>query len=127
MSQNDTLPATQTLAIASLVAGNTITAAAEEAGIDRTTLHRWIREDFEFQARLNGARRELQDACNVRLLGLVDSAIDVLAGELEGGNADCAMVVLRGLGLLSGAPVRIGPTNPAVLEENALVNSLNAR
>jgi transposase-like protein len=47
----------QLKALAAMATGATVTAAAEHAGVDRTTLHRWIREDPGFQARLESPRK----------------------------------------------------------------------
>lgn len=37
-------------ALACLAGGSSVTDAAEGAGVDRTTVHRWLREDVVFQA-----------------------------------------------------------------------------
>ena len=37
---------------------STVTAALAAAGVDRTTVHRWLREDHAFQAAWNRIRRE---------------------------------------------------------------------
>ena len=64
MSQNDTpidgVSAKQARAIDQLVTGATVTEAAKAAGVGRSTLHRWLREDWNFQAAHNAARRDLQ-------------------------------------------------------------------
>ena len=52
----------QRLAIESLVAGETMTAAAKAGGVTRQTVHLWQREKAAFQATLNRARNELAAA-----------------------------------------------------------------
>ena len=47
----------QAAAIDALLGGKPIPEAAAAAGVDRTTVYRWLRADFEFQARLNQERR----------------------------------------------------------------------
>ncbi len=47
------LPPTQERVVAALITGSTVTRAAELAGVDRTTVHRWLRDDWDFQAPLN--------------------------------------------------------------------------
>jgi hypothetical protein len=52
----------QDAAVAALLAGRTVTDAAAATGVDRTTVHRWLKKDFAFQAALNLGRRESRDA-----------------------------------------------------------------
>ena len=78
MPQNRTDPRTeqklgarQTRALAELLGGSTVTSAAKAAGVDRSTVHRWLREDFTFQASLNAARRDMQREVGHRLLAAI--------------------------------------------------------
>src|SRR5438046_1747190 len=57
-----TLSGTQERALTMLLSGKSITDAATAAEVDRTTVHRWLKEDFGFQAALNRGRRELREA-----------------------------------------------------------------
>ena len=62
MPQNTTpekLTAQQERVLERLLTGETVTAAAEAEGVDRSTVHRWRREDLAFQAAYNQRRREL--------------------------------------------------------------------
>jgi transposase-like protein len=52
----------QLQAIDALLLGKTITASAEETGVDQSTLHRWLREDYRFQAALNQRIRDLSES-----------------------------------------------------------------
>jgi hypothetical protein len=54
------LPTRQRQVLEAPLTGASITGAAETTGIDRTTIHRWLKEDLEFQAALNTARREMR-------------------------------------------------------------------
>ena len=53
------LPPVQLRALASLARGSSVTDAAGAAEVDRTTLHRWLREDTAFQAAWNSLRRDI--------------------------------------------------------------------
>src|SRR5262245_2091881 len=70
------LAAAQTAALDALLAGQTVTAAAAAAGVDRSTLHRWLRSDHAFVAALNAARRQMHDAMQVKLFTLAEKATD---------------------------------------------------
>lgn len=60
--QNATPPPTEQRVIGELLRGQTITESAAVGGVAREIVHRWMREDFVFQASYNEGRRELQDA-----------------------------------------------------------------
>ncbi len=119
MQQNATLSDGQERALASLLAGKTVTTAAADAGIDRTTLHRWLKSDFAFQASLNRGRRELRDAMQARLLALAEKAGGVVETALNEGDRKTAMDILRGLGLLTGEPGQIGSDDALELAHDA--------
>ena len=65
-------------------------------------VHRWSREGLAFQAALNGARRELQDAVNRRLLAVAERAMTNVAEAVEQGNLSASLYVLKGLGVFGG-------------------------
>src|SRR5688572_2426603 len=75
----------QQAALSALVSGQPVTAAAATAGVARTTLYRWLREDDAFAAAYNGRRAELRDAAHARLLGLADKALAALERALDDG------------------------------------------
>jgi hypothetical protein len=105
------LSQSQELAIDSLLSGSTITAAATAAGVDRTTVHRWLadegfRDEYEYR------RVELQSAVRDRLMALTDKAVDVLEKSLDDGDAKSALALLRGLGMLNeDATVAVSVSN----------------
>lgn len=72
------LSPTQLAAIAALVGGASVTDAAGRAGIDRTTLHRWMSGDAAFVATLNLTKRE---------------ALDAIRGDLRSAVVDAARVI----------------------------------
>ncbi len=81
-----------------LVTGSTVVRAAEVAGVDRTTVHRWLRLDHGFQAAYNAARRDLQREVEARLLNLADVALETVEAAVLGGDVRAALAVLKGLG-----------------------------
>jgi transposase-like protein len=106
----------QTVVFEALLAGKSVTEAAERADVNRTTVHRWLREDFSFQAQLNGARLVLRDAALTRMDALAEQALEVLRESLTtGSDARVAIEILKGAGLLGGDR-RIGSTNAEILE-----------
>ena len=123
MLQNDSdlapeqeLSAPQTAALEALASGATVTAAAATAGVNRVTVHRWLREDFSFQAALNQTRLDLRDAAAMaRLLKLADSAAGTVQEAVEQGDVRVAVTVLKGLGLLSERAIEVGLCDPKKL------------
>lgn len=104
----------QQRAVAALVSGETVKDAARDAGVNRSTVHRWLKEP-DFMAALNGARRRLRDEQEHRLMALGSKAISTIASALDQGDTKAAFVVVKGLGLLQGEPHRIGPDDPDVI------------
>ncbi len=119
--ERETLTPQQIAALERLLAGETVTATAEAVGVDRSTLHRWLREDYMFQARLNQAKGELADATQARLLRVADKAAEVVGKAVDQGNLNAALAVLRGLGALSGTLGRPGCEDPEVLRQAAVL------
>jgi len=128
MPQNATprvdLTPQQALAVEQLVLGATVVNAATAAGVSRETVHRWSREDWAFQAAVNRARHELQDAMERRLLALADRAMANVAEAVESGNLKASLTVLKGLGVLSGVQPGLCSDDPALLAEEAELRAL---
>lgn len=115
------LSASQIRAVEALLHGQTITAAAKSAGISRETLHRWQREDFEFQAAYNRGRRELMEGIQTRLLVMADQATETVKKSVDRGSLQSAFAVLKGLGVLAGTAPSIGEADPEVLRRAARI------
>jgi hypothetical protein len=98
--------------LAELLHGQTITAAAETAGVSRSAVHRWLADDDAFVAALNLGKRELRRAAAARLEALADGALACVEQAVADGDARIALGVLRGLGLLTGDPPSIGSDDP---------------
>jgi hypothetical protein len=112
----EALTAKQERALDHLLAGETITAAAKAVNADPSTLHRWLREDPQFQATYNQRRRQLQEAHQTRLSAIVAKALQTVEQAVENGDVKTALKVIEGLGLLSGEAPRIGPEDPRDVE-----------
>ena len=111
MLQNDTqsdLSPTQTQALELLIAGATVTGTADQVGVSRSTVHRCLRDDYDFRAAINRAKRLLVGEAETRLLTLLESALKVVEGAIEAGDTRTALMVLKGVGLLSGQSCETG-------------------
>jgi len=103
----------QEAVLAALLMGNTITAAASDAGIARQTVHRWLANDAEFIAAYNRGRHELASSHATRILTMCGAALDVLDGAIAAGDAKVALAVLKGAGVFAGEAARIeGSSDP---------------
>jgi hypothetical protein len=125
MQQNTTLPTPpelepkQARALEQLLVGATVSRAAEAAGVDRSTVHRWLRHDFDFLAAYNGAQRDLRREAENRLLRLMNAATEAVVSAVEAGDVRVALAVLKGLGMLPGSPPAFGGDDPKELAEDA--------
>ncbi len=122
MSQKATecLSAKQVSAIEALAGGCTVVDAARASDVRRETIHRWLRKDHEFQGALNRVRRSMQRAIDDRLRSAAVGAANNVAKAVESGDLATSLVVLRGLGALSGKAPQIGAEDAAVLAERAV-------
>ncbi|HEY2775929.1 MAG TPA: hypothetical protein VGK20_17945 [Candidatus Binatia bacterium] len=102
----------KTTALEAIVMGSTVTDAARAAGVSRETVHRWLRDDYEFQAERNAAVRELRTAASARMERAAAAAAEVVLKAVENGNVAVALKVLEGFGRLAGqAPAAVGPSS----------------
>ncbi len=111
---NTSLGAGQRIALDALLVGRSVTDAAKAARVNRSTVHRWLREP-EFIAAQNTARGDMRSANEARLAALGDDAIDALEAAIDSGDVRAAIAVAKGLGLLSGDAPHIGSEDPQVL------------
>ncbi len=107
-----------------ILTGETVTAAAKTAKVNRTTVHRWL-NDPDFLAALNSYRSELRDTQHHRLARLASYAIDVAEQALEDGDIRTALAVLRGIGLLAGQAPPTGPTNADQIRHDQAEEKMN--
>jgi len=113
------LTPSQLKAIESLLSGSSLVDTAATAGVDRSTLSRWMKTDFEFQAALNQGREDLQSAYSARLEKLAEGAIKAVESAIQAGDSKTALEVLKGMGFLRGKKASIGLTSVAALERSA--------
>jgi hypothetical protein len=104
----------QETALAALRAGGTFVKAAEEAGVNRTTVYRWVHGDPNFRAAYNAWQQEAAESARARLVKLADMAVDVVEKALRRDDEKVALKVLRGVGAMRKK--RKESTNAEVLE-----------
>jgi transposase-like protein len=78
-----TLPPIQAQVVAALAKGQTITAAAREAGIHRTTIHNWLRTEPNFKAAVETAQGDYTAALSDEMRELSALALANLRSLLE--------------------------------------------
>jgi hypothetical protein len=89
----------QSIAIDALVGGATHREAAEAAGVQRTTVTSWCNHHIAFIAELNLRRRQRLQAVGDKLHEAVGAAVGVLADRVTDGDTDCALAVMRLVGV----------------------------
>lgn len=115
------LTAAQSIALASLLAGDQITEAGRKAGVDRTTVHRWTASDPAFIAALRRGKADILDGARAALRNLATEAVDALAGVLRDPEAPpaarikAAATVLEMVG--ANTPEAIGPGDPGDVQD----------
>lgn len=110
----DSLDVVQLAALGWLMEGKSIRAAAEEVGVTRDTLSRWIHRDVAFRAAYNAWRQELIESTKARLLRTAETAAAAVHKAIADGDARLALSLLKHLDLTSGATA--GPTDPQLVE-----------
>jgi AcrR family transcriptional regulator len=101
------LPGPRRAALELILGGKSIAETARAAGVSRTTVYSWLRNDPVFRAAYNQWHEEMEQSARSRLLMLTDQATEAVRGALEGGDAKTAMQLLKGLGILSQSPPRL--------------------
>jgi hypothetical protein len=127
MQQNATeaeassLTPNQLKAIEALMRGASISGAAAAAGVDRTTVHRWLRDDVEFLAAYNAARRDLADGIQGELRGLAGDAVRTIRKVMRSPKSPAAVRLKAALTVLEtmGGMVTesIGPTDADAIRD----------
>ncbi|MDT8896776.1 helix-turn-helix domain-containing protein [Thermanaerothrix sp. 4228-RoL] len=98
MRQKATITAKQRRLIEALLAGQSVTAATRQLGINRATFYRWAKQDA-FKAALADAEAELLANAMRRLLSMQSGALDALSDlvsdrRLPGARLAAAKTVL---------------------------------
>jgi hypothetical protein len=109
------LSPSQIAAIAAITVGSTITEAALKAGIDRSTVHLWLRRDAAFVAELNRAKLEQLEVLHAELRSLAGEATRTLRTLLTTPETPpairlrAAIAVIQSVGGMEQE--KIGPTD----------------
>jgi hypothetical protein len=85
MEQNKTrpLPPNQVRALESLATGYTVSQAAEDAGVHRSTVHRWLKSNPDFIQQLVDYEEEVMHEIRARTMDLVSSGLQTLEDILS--------------------------------------------
>lgn len=111
-------------ALEALLAGATDAAAAEAAGVVRTTVSRWKNHDPEFKAAYNAARLKRAERIQNRLWSRIDELADtVLEAALDDGDARMAMQLLKRLGAFREVRREDKITDPEVIRIEQLLRA----
>lgn len=78
-----TLSTEQQTVIAALAEGRSVVAAAEAAGIHRTSIYQWMKNDSKFLSALNQARIERESMLAEQLRDLASRAFSTIAALLD--------------------------------------------
>ena len=113
------LTSKQLRAVKALLSGESVTSVAREAKVDRTTIYRWLKEDFEFQTALNRGKKLLREDVETRLLVASTKAVDNVSQAIENGDVRTSLALLKGLGSLSGKEAVVGGVDPERMREEA--------
>ena len=101
----------QDRAIAELLSGSSVTAAAEAAGVSRSSVHRWLADDPAFIAAYNLARQEVRDAARRDLDSLAVQAVGCVRSLMAGPETPAAVTLRAALEVIKSASEgTIGPT-----------------
>lgn len=90
----------QRAAFESLRGGSSFLVAAEQAGVARMTVYRWVKSDPDFRAAYNAWRQEMAESAQTRLLKLADKAVDCVEHAIEHHDYGTAVTVLSRMGVM---------------------------
>lgn len=123
----ETLTPSQLKAIEALLSGSSLVDAAACAGVDRSTLSRWLKTDFDFQAELNRGRADIQRTYRTRLEAMVSKAMETVSKAIESGDVKASFEILKGHGLLPGKLTGYGATTLEGLKLQAKRDEASAK
>jgi AcrR family transcriptional regulator len=101
------LAAEQRSALEQLLVGKSVLDSARSAGVSRTTVFRWLKDDAAFRAAYNQWKDELEETARTRLLMLSDVATDALRTALAKGDGKLALATLKAIGLAQPSGERL--------------------
>jgi hypothetical protein len=115
----------QQMAIQLMTSGHTLVASATAAGVNRTTLYRWLKRDPAFVAAFNAWQKDVLDTARGRILALSGLAVTTVARAMSGGDADIAVKILKSIGALDRP--QPGSTDAKEVERIQKLEELTAR
>ena len=89
----------QSIAIDALIRGTTHREAAENAGVQRTTVTAWCNYNTPFMAELNSRRQQRLQMVGEQLQEALGAAIGVLAASINEGDVDSSLALIRVVGV----------------------------
>jgi transposase len=101
----------QLVAIEALLTGATHSEAADQAGVHRVTVSKWVAGHPAFQAELSRRRQELNEQRAARLRELDETALDAVAHQLDTSDPEYAIKWLKLRGITSSIHQAPGPTD----------------
>ena len=111
----------QLLAVDVLLTGGTHRAAAEAAGVARTTVTEWVNHRGVFRSELERRRYERAGEVNDRVCSLVTRSLGVVEEHVDAGNLRAALGVLR---LVPTEALYRPPTPPPATEQPSDIRAL---
>lgn len=90
----------QAQVIAALAQGRTVTDAARDAGIHRTTIHHWFRNEPIFKTAFEEAQREYNETLHDGMRKLAARAVDALHRLIKDPNTSPAVLLRTALAIL---------------------------
>lgn len=109
----DRLTPQQIIARDALLRGATVTEAAEEAGVDRTTASRWKNQNPDFRASLNRGKREQERVLRSMRLRVKKKALEQLEDAVEEGNHEAIKLTVTAV--KAEPDTSAGSTDPAAI------------
>jgi hypothetical protein len=114
----------QRLALEKMVTGYTLVASATAAGVTRSTLYRWLKNDSKFQAAYNAWQQDAVTSAKTRVMAMADDAVATVARAVKS-DARLAFGVLKTVGILDRAAV--GSTDSEEIDTQRQVEEQRAQ
>jgi len=114
-----TINAKQSQAAILLSTGTSITATAAQVGVNRDTLHQWLKDDT-FNAHLNSLKREIIDAARTAIQNASTLAITTIADLMTNSDNDmCRLNAAKEILAMAGITraLDIGSDSPEALKK----------
>jgi hypothetical protein len=122
-STDSTLSPKQIEVIEALAAGASVSEAAKRAGVDRSTIYHWMKDDPDFEAHLILGRRECADRMRARLRELEDDALKTIREILGGTDIPPGVRLKAALSVLQSVAAMDESTGEAAALEKWRIDS----